>query len=486
MKSSLVTGFFIAALIWLQLFPIAACKKDSADNDTIDTTDTTVIVPTDTTCNPGIADEYDQIAGSEYSGLWGPYNLHDPSIIKDQGTYYIYSTDVSYGSNGQCGIMWRKSSDLVNWKFKGWVFNGIPSIPLQFMQYNQPGYQAEGLWAPYIIKIGDQFRLYYSVPGNDYLHLACIALATSSYPDGPWIDQGIVISCLPSDTYNAIDPSVTVDPITGKQWMTYGSYDDGIFIVELNPETGKRLNQSDLGKLIAKRTNRHDAIEGSEILYNTEQQMYYLFVSYDWLEDNYNVRVGRSVNPDGPYYDFNGNDMAAPGDNIPMITAQYKFNNHSGWQGFGHCGLLHDGDNYYYVSQARLGSNKYFMDLHIHRMIWTSSGWPSISPQRYVNVPQPTISASDIIGKWELIELKLTASKNTSTTLEFKVDGSITGITGSTWSYDNSWLTISLNNGESVYTMKVLSEWDWENKCLTKVFTGLSQSGVSAWGKKVN
>jgi arabinan endo-1,5-alpha-L-arabinosidase len=126
------------------------------------------------------------------------------------------------------------------------------------------------------------------------------------------------------------------------------------------------------------------------------------------------------------------------------------------------------------------------MDLHIHRMIWTSSGWPSISPQRYVNVPQPTISASDIIGKWELIELKLTASKNTSTTLEFKVDGSITGITGSTWSYDNSWLTISLNNGESVYTMKVLSEWDWENKCLTKVFTGLSQSGVSAWGKKVN
>lgn len=36
-------------------------------------------------------------------------------------------------------------------------------------------------------------------------------------------------------------------------------------------------------------------------------------VSCDWLEDDYNVRVGRSDRPGGPYLDIHGNDMAARG-----------------------------------------------------------------------------------------------------------------------------------------------------------------------------
>jgi len=474
-------AFFLAIFILLQLGTTVGCKKeDPAKNDTV------VIPPIIVTDSvmPTYTDNYAQIAALANSGNWGPYNLHDPSIIRYQNYYYIYSTDVSYGNTGKCGIMFRKSKDLVNWTFSGWVFEGVPPKALAFMQANQPLYKQLSIWAPYIIRVGDKFRLYYSVPGND-IHLACIALATSSYPDGPWTDEGIVLTCIPGDLYNAIDPSVTIDAVTGKHWMTYGSYDEGIFIVELDPVTGKRLNGSDLGKKIAMRTKIHDAIEGSEILYNTEQNMYYLFVSYDWLEDNYNVRVGRSTKPDGPFLDFNGNDMAAPGDNFPMITAQYQFNNHSGWQGFGHCGLLHDGNNYYYVSQARLGSDKYFMDLHIHRMIWTPSGWPVISPERYVYVPQPVIANSDIIGKWEHIDLINTTSKNHSINIELLADGTVSGVASSFWSFSNGWLTLKFNNEATVYTAKVFSEWDWENKRKTIVYTGNSATGQSGWGKKI-
>jgi arabinan endo-1,5-alpha-L-arabinosidase len=472
---------FLGMLLLIQFGSTIGCKKDEpGKNDTVVTPPTVV----KDSVMPSYPDDYAQYAALSSSGYWGPYNLHDPSIIKYQNYYYIYSTDVAYGGTGKCGIMFRKSKDLVNWTFVGWVFNGVPPKALEFMESHQPGYRQLSIWAPYIIKVDDKFRLYYSVPGND-IHLACIGLATSSYPDGPWTDEGIVLSCIPGDLYNAIDPSVTIDAVTGKHWMTYGSYDDGIFMVELDPLTGKRFNGSDLGKRIAMRTNRHDAIEGSEIIYNSEQKMYYLFVSYDWLEDNYNVRVGRSANPDGPYLDFNGNDMAAPGDNTPMITAQYQFNNHSGWQGLGHCGLLHEGDNYYYVSQARLGSDKYFMDLHIHRMIWTPAGWPVISPERYVYVPQPTITTDDIIGKWEHIDLVNTASKNHSINIELLSNGTISGVDASTWSFADGWMTLKFNNESTLYKVKVFSEWDWENKRKTIVYTGNSTTGQSGWGKKI-
>jgi arabinan endo-1,5-alpha-L-arabinosidase len=300
-----------------------------------------------------------------------------------------------------------------------------------------------------------------------------------------WTDEGIVISCLPSDNYNAIDPSVVIDQDNGKHWMTYGSYFAGIFIVELDPATGKILNNGDKGKLLAYRKQYMDAIEGSEILYNPELDKYYMFVSYDWLEDNYNVRVGRADQADGPYYDITGAGMAAVGDNYPMITAKYKFNYHSGWQGFGHCGLLRDVNDYFYVSQARLGSNKYLMDLHIHRMVWTSSGWPTISPERYADIPQTTISTVDLVGKWEHIDLAMTASFNESIRIEFASNGTSNGVQFSTWSFKDGLLTLSFHDGKDVYQCRVFNEWDWELRQSTLVYSGMTEKGRSGWGKKI-
>ena len=61
------------------------------------------------------------------------------------------------------------------------------------------------------------------------------------------------------------------------------------------------------------------------LIYNSEFDMYYMFIAYDWLQTKYNVRVGRSDNPDGPFYDYLGRDMNEELDDLPMILAPYRF-----------------------------------------------------------------------------------------------------------------------------------------------------------------
>lgn len=453
-----------------------ACEHSSPDPpDQIDP------IPKDS-LNPNIEDDYSAIADKTNSPRWGPYNLHDPTIIKDGEWYHIFSTDVAYGPNGQCGIMHRRSRDLVQWQFLGWVFDGVPELPLKFMEQYQPGYRQESIWAPFIYKHKDSFRLYYSVPGNDWLKLACIAMASSASPEGPWKDEGIVISCQPEDHYNAIDPTVVVDPLTGKHWLAYGSYSSGLYLLELDPETGLRKDENSTGLLIAFRSGTHDAIEGAELFYNEEQGKYYLFVSYDWLEDNYNVRVGRSQNPEGPYLDIFGLDLADSGDNYPMITAQYRFENHSGWQGVGHCGILKDENRTYFVSQGRLGSNKFLMNLHVRRMEWTPDGWPLVSPERYANLPPQEISRDMLSGEWEHVSLAEVATKNSSTRIAFNENGSLEP--GGTWNYSDSLLTIHFGEMPQ-FECRVFREWDWENEIPTLVYTGMNKLGECIWGKMI-
>lgn len=436
------------------------------------------------TLDPGIPDDYSAIASLSNSAQWGPYNLHDPTLIRHGEQFFIFSTDVAFGPNGDCGIMQRRSGDLVQWRFMGWVFNGVPPLALQFMEQNQPGYRQESIWAPFIYKHEGICRLYYSVPGNDGLKLACIALATAESPYGPWTDEGIVISCKPADPFNAIDPAVVVDRENGKHWFAYGSYSSGIHMVELDPATGKRKDETDNGHLIAFRNRFHDAIEGAEFVYNDETGMYYLFVSYDWLEDDYNVRVGRSDKPEGPYLDIHGNDMADPGDNLPMITAQYRFDNHPGWQGVGHCGILKDEGRYFFVSQGRLGSNHYLMNLHVRQMAWSPSGWPLVSPERYASVPATTVTPESVAGSWEHIELVHISQKNTSVHIGLQEGGTIEDYPEGSWSFEDQVLRICFAEGE-VFACRIFDEWDWENGSPTLVYTGMNNAGRCIWGKQI-
>lgn len=485
---------FIVCALLLVVSGITSCSND--DPTDTDGTDTVIVTPPAFNID-NINDTYADVAPFSSYAKWGPYNVHDPSVIKDGNTYYCYSTDVGFGTEVPPGIQIRKSKDLVEWQYVGWVFDGLPKKGSDFIKANG-GTPFNALWAPYILKVGSEYRLYYSL-SSAKPRLSVIGLATASNPIGPWTEKEIVVTSLDNNTIqtNAIDPTVLVTP-GGDHWLYYGSAWDGIYIVKLNAATGLAASSGDKGKRIAQRgfTNGtvNGNLEGPEIIYNSTLKKYFLFTAYDWLSTKYNVRVGKSDTPDGPFYDFDGIDLNVEQDHGPMIIAPYQFKGHGGWQGTSHCSVFNDGEQYYIAHQGRPGVNFYYMDLHVRKLYWTSDGWPVASPQRYAATEQTSITEENLAGTWEKITLGYNvvpgySAEQTSPDLQVAVDfvlGSdktIDGNANDTWSYRAPWIRFHWHNA-TTDSVHVERGRDWENKKACLVFTGLNTEGTAVWGKK--
>jgi arabinan endo-1,5-alpha-L-arabinosidase len=474
---------------------VVSCKKDppAPGNDT-------TIAPLPAFDINSIKDTYGELANYNSRFSWGPYNTHDPSIIKAGEWYYSYSTDAAYGVSVPPGIMVRKSKDLVQWFYVGSALNGLPAKGAEYIR-NQGATPLNGLWAPYIMKVGNEYRLYYSLASSGF-RVSAIGLFTSTSPEGPWVERGLAVTSLTSGPgTNAIDPSVVVTP-SGEHWMVYGSAWDGLFELRLDPQTGLALNPGDKGVRVVRRgmTNGmyNGNLEGPEIIYNPANSMYYLFVAYDWLATKYNVRVFRSSNPNGPFLDYNGVNVDNQQDNGPMILAPYQFEGHGGWAGVAHCSVFDNGAGEFYMAhQGRPGVDRAFMVLHVRKIFWTQDGWPVVSPQRYAAVTQTAVAKTELEGAWEQIVLRyrvvpgyeneqLSPDYQVSTPLTLGADGSMNGNSANKWSYAAPWLELSWNNGQ--FTDRVLVERgrDWENKKTTILFTGLNNTGTAIWGKKKN
>ncbi len=425
---------------------------------------------------------------------WAHYNTHDPSACKDGEWYYMFSTDASWaGLNGK-GAMERRSKDLVNWEFLGNAFDGIPDSAKNFFLTINEDYEDAGIWAPFVFKYKDDYILYYSAPGGlDNENLAFIGYETSSTAAGPWADSGMVTTSVPDDTINAIDPTVVYDSVEKKLWMAYGSWYTGIYIVELDTNTYGLKTEGDRGKRIANRLNNYYGQEGPELVYRNG--WYYLLLAYDALGDLYNVRVGRSRSPEGPYLDVNGVDMTDKSDSEPMILGPYQFNNHPGWQGTGHCGVYNDEGKYYFFAQGRPSIIPEMMVLQTREIYWIDE-WPVLSPECYAGVPDCEVLKDSLIGEWEHMPLIYTNStsvnyRSTSETLTLASDGTFNDETVNTWTFDGDTLVLTWSSGE-IDKLIVKWGWDWENECRTIIYTGLTTNynGTSStpkciWGKKI-
>ncbi|MGF2410900.1 family 43 glycosylhydrolase [Ferruginibacter sp.] len=445
-----------------------------------------------------INDTYGTIAPFANVLQWGPYNVHDPAIIKVGEYYYCYNTDVGYGISVRSGVQIRKSKDLVEWTFVGWVFNSLPTLGSNFIT-GFGGTPFNSLWAPCIVKAGAEYRLYYSLTCS-LPRLSVIGMATSANPEGPWIEKGIVVTSKndASIQTNAIDPSVIITN-GGEHWMVYGSAWDGIYSLKLDPATGLALNNGEKGVRIANRgftAGKYNGnIEGADIIYNSALNKYFLFIAYDWLQTKYNVRVMRGDNPNGPFYDFNGVNANNNIDHGPMIIAPYKFAGHGGWQGVAHSTAFTDGNGQYYIAhQGRPGVDSYYMNLHVRKLFWTADGWPVASPERYAYEKDSLISQTDIAGDWEQIILgyqivpgygteQSSPDFQNSINLNIAANGTLNGNAANTWTYAAPWLQMNWANG---FTDKVLVQKgrDWENKKNTIIFSGLNNQGTAVWGKK--
>ncbi|MCE3199678.1 arabinan endo-1,5-alpha-L-arabinosidase [Paenibacillus sonchi] len=424
----------------------------------------------------------------ELESEWGVHNAHDPGIIKTDQGYYVFSTDVRVGGEPVPGVMVRKSTDLIHWE---WVQYALPGIPQVAMEWAN----ASNLWAPDVVKADGKYRMYYSASSFGSRQ-SLIGLQTSASIEGPWTDEGVVLATREEDALNAIDANVLTDA-GGRMWMVYGSFFGGIHITELDRKSGKP-KQEGFGQLLAIRdpATEDGAVEGPYIVYNEQFKKYYLFVSYDSLFEDYNVRVARSDSITGPYTDAQGRDMKDsrhfPQHEVGVkVLGGYRFGQDPGWIAPGHNSVLNNDGTYYMVHHARGGQDKRWPYLHIRKILWTGDGWPVVSPERYAGETEQNIPPALIPGLWErLLHDPAVDGQVEPQPLEIHEHGGLTGAYGAgKWTFDGQrTLTLVWNDipkGEGRFEkVQLLPAWDWEEKRQTLVFTGLNEAGISSWGKK--
>jgi arabinan endo-1,5-alpha-L-arabinosidase len=283
----------------------------------------------------------------------GDVAVHDPSMVKVNGTYYLLSTGT--------GLEIRTSTDRTAFRRTGSVWpNGAP------WAHPFTG-GSDVLWAPDISFHNGQFYLYYAASTFGSRNSAIFLATSATAAPGSWTNQGLVVQTTNSSDHNAIDPNLVVDA-AGGWWLTYGSFWTGIKMVRLDPATGKP-SSSTRYNLSQRPSSADGAVEAPYIVYRGGY--YYLFVAFDYCcrgtSSTYRVMVGRSASVTGPYVDRNGVAMTSGGGTEILAS-------HGDIHGPGHPAVMPDSDgwvlvyHYYTSAGSRLGIN----------LLGWSGGWPNV------------------------------------------------------------------------------------------------------------
>jgi len=495
-------------------------------------------------------------------------SVHDPSIIKEGDTYYVFGTHIEAA----------KSDDLMNWErfTNGYTTPGntlygdlSENLAGSFEWAGEDDADSKGgfaVWAPdvfynkdYVNEDGTKgaYMIYYSA-SSTYIRSA-IGYAVSKNIEGPYeyvdtvvysgftehedydansdvnkqwenthIDELISQTKLtePNENWfredgtynntmypNAIDATLFYDK-DGKLWMTYGSWSGGIFLLEMDKETGQPIypgtdGQTEDGRMIDRYFGTKisggygKSGEGPYIVYHPETDYYYLYVTYGWLgaDGEYNMRVSRSKNPDGPYHDADGQNMVLPGnvDHAPYgnkLMGHFMFERKVGDPGSGiGYGYISPGHNSVYYNDA---TGEQFLVFHsrfpergedhevrVHQLFMNKDGWPVATPYRYSGETLDKVKRKDITGDYRFINHGLDIStnihKDVDITLEKnnKITGAVTG----------TWKKTGHNQAElfidgSTYKGVFVDQYDPVSESYVMTFTASSEKGETVWGSK--
>ena len=516
-------------------------------------------------------------------------SVHDPSIVWDPAskTYYIFGSHRDHAKTTdlmnwtKIAVPWATTTstnanpnvafttpevtkvkkggvevdfpafDAVKWSARGGTQGGA--------KYDVSGNQ----WAPDVIynKAMGKWCMYLSVNG-DYWY-SSIILLTADNIEGPYRYQGpVVISgfkngtefkdtdlelvlgsldALP-DRYqtdnrwgerwpNNIDPCVFYDE-EGRLWMSYGSWSGGIWMLELDEETGLRdydvtYEQVGTGNGITVDPYFGKKIAGGYYVSGEASYIeyiggyYFLFVTYgglaaggvanDYNNGGYNMRVFRSTNPDGPYVDARNTNAVftsykldfGPDANdnrgVNIFGAygewgnQTKGNYSERSQGHNSIIAAEDGRTYL-VYHTRFQNRGEGHEVRVHQVFQNEDGWLVAAPFEYTGeqVTSADIAATQqvatdrIAGTWQLLihPFKLDHTKKEiakPVEIQLHADGTISGEQTGTWSVleGTSYISITLDREyKGVLVEQTLEPTDDK----TIAFTAMNRNGVSVWG----
>ena len=225
------------------------------------------------------------LTGTVTAQIGKPF-IHDPSTIMEcEGKYYTFGT----GGGG------LTSED-------GWTWNGGAV---------RPG----GGAAPDAMKIGDRYLVVYGATGgglggghNGRILTMWNNTLNPNSPDFKYSEAVVVASSDGIEDNDAIDPGLLLDPNDGRLWCSYGTYFGFIRLIELDPQTGKRVEGN-------KAIDIAIDCEATDLEYR--DGWYYLLGTHgtccDGANSTYNIVVGRSRKVTGPYLDNMERDMLKGG-----------------------------------------------------------------------------------------------------------------------------------------------------------------------------
>ena len=441
-------------------------------------------------------------------------SVHDPSVTRVADTYYVFGSHLAAA----------KTKDFMRWDL---VAAGVnPANPLfgnvaEELKETFAWAQTGTLWAPDVIRLRDgRFYMYYNACKGDSPRSA-LGVAVADRVEGPYKDLGIVLKSgmwgQPSEdgtVYdarihpNVVDPDVFFDH-EGKLWMAYGSYSGGIFILKLDPGTGKPLSGQGYGKRLL--GGNHSRIEAPFVLYHPAAKFYYLYLSFGGLDaaGGYNIRVARSRRPDGPYHDAEGNAMAdARADpDRPLfddrsierygakLMGNFLFERRTGEPGTG-SGYVSPGHNSAYRDPA---TGKQFLVFHtrfpqrgemhqirVHQVFLNQDGWPVVAPHRYAGETAGKVTPEEAVGEYEYVNhgKAIAAAINRSRRIRLQKDGTITGGVSGTWRRTGPNRATLIVDG-SRYGGVFVRQREPGSARYVMTFTALSRKGVAIWGSKV-
>lgn len=439
--------------------------------------------------------------------------VHDPSIFYDEAssTYYAFGTHFAVAS----------STDLMNWtqlaidnqwqklygnaSFEDSYGTEWPATLRDSVNEVKPASSGSKAitttWAPDVEEYNGTYYMYYSLTKSFGSSESVIGRVEAESPMGPYINNEIILSSVgvtESGKPNCIDPELFYDK-DGRLWMVYGSSYGGLYIKELynsgdNWGLPKEEGVNNYGKKLWSGSNNQ---EGPFIFYNEDTGYYYMMVSYGDFNTNYNMRVARSENPDGPYVDITGADVAnvtgQAGGN--KIAGNYIMGDANGYAAIGHNSVLTKDGKYYVVAHVRRQSGTGVTPdhhLYVFQLFFNEDGWPVMNPNRYAAEAVGTgVTMEKAAGTYDVV----LHSEGTvvdfvqSQEYTFNADGTVTDATAAnigSWTLTGDYyVNITLTGGDWAGTYKgvVAPGWDMYVTDYTEAFATFSFTAISETGR---